>query len=443
MSLKSCENTGVNRYELQIEIDATTIEEAIQRAYVVNRNRITVPGFRKGKATRPLIEKFYGEDYFLNEALNIVIDAKLGDAIAESKLIVVDQPQVDASGVTKNEGGVLKVICITKPVAEVEGYKGINAVKIVKDITDADVDAQIEILQKKNARLISVDDRAAEINDEVIIDFEGMREGVPFEGGKADDFALTLGSKQFIAGFEEQVVGHKIDEEFEIEVTFPEEYHMEELAGKPATFKIKLKEIRTQELPEIDDEFIKDTTEFNTVDEFKENCKKQLIENSARMSDTQFENNVFKELLSKIKVEIPNGMTNRRIDALIMEFEQRLKQQAMTTKMYMEYTGMDEYAFRNTFVERAIEELKLRLGLERIAELEGLTVTDEEIDTEINNLATAYKMEVEKVRQVVRIEDLKLDILTNKAVGFVHDNAVAIDPPAEEVAEEVKEEVAE
>jgi trigger factor len=310
------------------------------------------------------------------------------------------------------------------PEVTIEGYKGITAVKPSEEVTDADVDAQLQQMQKRNARFISIDDRTAQLGDQVVIDFEGFQDGVAFEGGKAENFELGLGSHQFIPGFEEAIVGHSVDEEFEIEVTFPEDYGMESLAGKLAVFKIKLHEITAQELPEFDDDFVKEISEFDTVDEYKADTKAKLEANAKSNAENEFNNNVMTKVIELVKGEIPECMFRQRVDRLVSDFEQRLKAQGMGLDMYLQYTGMDMDGFKETFKERAKDEVTLRLGLQKVAELENLEVTEDELANYFDEIANSNQLNVDLVKQFIGEETAKEDLLVEKASKFIVENAV-------------------
>ena len=309
-----------------------------------------------------------------------------------------------------NNGVVLKAVLTVKPEVNIADYKGIKASKIVKEITDADVNAQIDSMRARNARIVSVDDRPAQIGDEVVIDFEGFKDGEAFDGGKAEDFNLKLGSGQFIPGFEEAVAGHSVGESFEINVTFPENYQMAELAGQPAVFKINLKEINVQELPELDDDFV----------------------NAENRAAADFENEIFEKVIALLDAEIPECMYENRIDRFVSEFEQRLKMQGMELSLYLQYTGMDMDSFRESHRERAVNEVKLRLALEKIAELEGFEVSDEEIENGIADIAKSNNIDADTVKRIINIDDYKTDLLVEKAANFVKENAVVDNSAAEE-----------
>ena len=434
MSLKSSTKTDVNTTELLIEIDAAAFEKAVEAAYQRQKKNITLAGFRKGKVSRKMAEKQFGEGVFYEDAINSLIGPEIDTAVRETELNLVDRPQVEVVSLDKEKGVEIKAICITKPEIEISDYKGIKAAKIVKEITDEDIDAQIKTIRQRNARIVSVDDRPAQMDDEVILDFEGFFGDEPFEGGKGEDHPLRLGSGQFIPGFEEQVVGHNIGDEFDVNVTFPEEYQMEDYAGKDAVFKCKLKGISYEELPEIDDELIKDATEFNTVDEYKADIKTKLEEAAQKQAETSFENSIMTALIEKVESPIPNCMYERRIDSLVQNFDNTLKQQGMSLDIYFQYTGMDMDSFRETHRERAINEVKLRLALEKIAELEKIEPTEEEINAGLADIAAANNMDVETIKKFIPMEDFKTDLRVQKAVDFVKDNAV-IDNTVEEKTE--------
>lgn len=431
MSLKSSTKVDVNTTELLFTADAETFSAAVEKAFQRQKKNITVPGFRKGKANRKLIEKYYGEGVFFEEAINSLINSEMPDAIKEAELVLVDTPKIEVISADINEGVEYKAICITKPEVTIENYKGIKAPKKVKEITEDDINAQIEQIKQRNARIISIDNRPCENKDEVIIDFEGFIDGEAFEGGKAEQFPLKLGSGQFIPGFEDQVVGHSIGEEFDINVTFPEEYQMEEYAGKPAVFKIKIHAINATEYPEFDDELIKDTTEFDTADEWKEDLKKKLEDQAQVRANSEFENYVVKQIIDKAECVIPKCMFDHRIDGLIQNFEFGLKQQGMSLDMYLQYTGMDMDSFRETFQDRAENEVKLRLALEKIADIENINPSEDEINAQLQEIADANKLSVDDVKMRLPMDDFLTDMRVTKAIDFVKENAVvdnSIDP---------------
>ena len=428
MSLKSSNKTDVNTTELVISIDPETFETAVEKEYQRQKKNIQIRGFRKGKVSRKLAEREFGEGAFYEGAINSLLGPEIDAAVKETGLVLVDRPNVEVTSIDKAEGVELKAVCVTKPEIEISDYKGIKAPKEVKEITDEDIDKQIDIIRKKNARIVSVDDRAAQLDDEVIIDFEGFFGDEAFEGGKGEDHPLRLGSGQFIPGFEDQIVGHNIGDEFDVNVTFPENYQMADYAGKEATFKCKLKGISYEELPEINDDLVKDATEFETVAEYKDDIKSKLEEAAVQQADSEFDNAVMNALIEKVDSPIPNCMYEQRIDALMRSFEQQLQQQGMDIKLYFQYTGMDMDSFRETYRERATNEVKLRLALEKIAELEKIEVSEEDINNGLGEIAAANK-------RFIPLDDYTTDLKVQKAIDFVKENAVVDNTAAKDKAE--------
>ncbi len=424
MSLKSSTKVDVNTTELVFTADAEAFSAAVEAAFQKQKKQITVPGFRKGKASRKLIEKYYGEGVFYDEAINSLITGELADAIKEAELDLVDNPRIEVVSADMENGVEYKAICITKPEVTIAEYKGIKAPKKVKEITEEDINEAVEQVKQRNARIVSVDDRACEMKDEVIIDFEGFIDGEAFEGGKADDFPLKLGSGQFIPGFEDQVCGHSINEEFEINVKFPEDYQMEEYAGKDAVFKVKINGINTTEYPEFDDELIKDTTEFDTVDEWKADIRTKLEESAKSRADSEFENYIIQKIIDTTEAVIPKCMFDHRIDGLIQNFEAGLKRQGMSVDIYLQYTGMDMDSFRETFQERAENEVKLRLALEKIADNENINPTEEEITERLQEMADDNNMSLDDLRARIPMDSFVTDIRVMRAVEIVKENAV-------------------
>ena len=424
MSLKATNNVETNKYELEIEISAEKFEEAIQKAYMREKNKIQIAGFRKGKAPRKLIEREYGEEVFFEQAVNMIYPAEVDDAVKESGLEIVSRPEVEVTDLSKAEGVKIKATVYTKPEVEVKDYKGIEVEKDVKTVTDEDIENQVNALREKNARMITVDDRAAEMGDDVVIDFEGFKDGVAFDGGKAEDFTLSLGSGQFIPGFEEQVAGHNIGEEFDINVSFPDDYHVEDLKGAPVVFKIKLKSITKKEVPDLDDEMVKDATEFDTVDEYKADVRKKLEEHAEHHAEHEVEDKLMDKVIENMTAEIPQVMFDNRVNEMMMELEQRLAPQGISLDLYCQYTGQTMDQVKKAYQEQAEKQVKLRLALEKIAELENVEVTDDEAAQEIQKIADQYKMTVDQVKNYIREEDVKKDIAVGKAVDIVKDNAV-------------------
>ena len=431
MSLKSSTKTDVNTTELVISIDAEAFEAAVEKEYQRQKKNIQIKGFRKGKVSRKLAEKTFGEGAFYEGAINALVGPEVDAAVKETGLVLVDRPNVEVTSIDKAEGVELKAICITKPEIEISDYKGIKAAKVVKEITDEDIDKQIEIIRKKNARIVSVEDRAAQMDDEVIIDFEGFFGDEAFEGGKGEDHPLKLGSGAFIPGFEDQIVGHSIGDEFDVVVTFPEDYQMADYAGKEATFKTKLKAISYEELPEINDDLIKDATEFDTVEEYRNDIKTKLEEAAVSQADSAFENDIMNALIEKVDAPIPNCMFEHRIDSLMRNFEQQLRSQGMDLKLYFQYTGMDVDSFRETYRDRAEKEVKLRLALEKIAELENIEPSEEDVNAGLSEIAAANKIDVETVKKLIPLDDYVEDMKVQKTVEFIKENAVVDNTLAE------------
>lgn len=424
MSLKATNNVETNKYELEIEISAEDFEAAIEKAYLKARKNIAMPGFRKGKAPIKLIEKEYGEQVFFEDAVNLLYAPVVNGAVEESGLELVTRPEVEVTEISKENGVKLKATCITKPEVEVKDYKGIEVEKVVNPVTDEDINKQLDALREKNVTVETVDDRAAENGDDVVIDFEGFKDDVAFEGGKAEDFTLSLGSGQFIPGFEDQIVGHNAGEDFDINVTFPEEYQVKELAGAPAVFKIKLKSISKKVMPELDDDMVKDSTEFDTVDEYKADVKKKLEEANEKHADSEVEAKIFDKVIENMTAEIPQVMFDNRVNEMISELEQRLAPQGISLDLYMQYTGQTIDTVKKAYAEQAEKQVKLRLALEKIAKLENIEVTEDELKAEFDKLAEAYKLDVDQIKQFIHDDDLKKDIAVGKAVDLIKDAAV-------------------
>lgn len=424
MSLKATNNVETNKYELEIEISAEDFEAAIEKAYLKARKNIAMPGFRKGKAPRKLIEKEYGEQVFFEDAVNLLYAPVVNGAVEESGLELVTRPEVEVTEISKENGVKLKATCITKPEVEVKDYKGIEVEKVVNPVTDEDINKQLDALREKNVTVETVDDRAAENGDDVVIDFEGFKDDVAFEGGKAEDFTLSLGSGQFIPGFEDQIVGHNTGEDFDINVTFPEEYQVKELAGAPAVFKIKLKSISKKVMPELDDDMVKDSTEFDTVDEYKADVKKKLEEANEKHADSEVEAKIFDKVIENMTAEIPQVMFDNRVNEMVGELEQRLAPQGISLDLYMQYTGQTIDTVKKAYAEQAEKQVKLRLALEKIAKLENIEVTEDELKAEFDKLAEAYKLDVDQIKQFIHDDDLKKDIAVGKAVDLIKDAAV-------------------
>lgn len=424
MSLKSTNNIETNKHEVVVEVSAEVFNKAVNAVYRKEVKKINIPGFRKGKAPKAIIEKMYGEQVFYDDAIEAVYPEALGDAVTEAKLDVVGVENVSVEEAGK-DGLTFKAVVIVKPEVAISDYAGIKIVAKPTEVTDELIDAEIEKIRDRNSRLVTVEDRPAQDGDITVIDFEGFVDGVAFDGGKAENFNLTLGSGQFIPGFEEQIVGKSTGDEFTIDVTFPEEYQAEELAGKASQFKIKLHEIKAKELPEVDDEFVKDVSEKETLAEYKEELKAEIAERLQNEAENDAERQIIDKLCDLLQAEIPEVMYTNRVNDMIREFDMRLRSQGMDMKTYLEYTGMDINTIADSYKPQAEKRVKLRLALEKIAELEGFTeVSDEDVEAEFAKLAEMYNVEVEQAKNAIAVEDLKKDIAVEKAMDFVKESAI-------------------
>lgn len=423
--LKEFNKKETNRYELTITVDAEKFGEAIKRAYKENVGKINVPGFRKGKAPMGIIEKFYGESVFFEDALNILYPEAVEGAIAESKLDYVDDKiDFDLVSISKAEGVEFKVVITVKPEVSIKGYKGLKAEKVKAAVTKEEIDAEIAAIQDRNSRMVTVEDRAAAMGDTTVIDFEGFVDGKTFEGGKGESFSLALGSGSFIPGFEEQIVGHNTGDEFDVNVTFPEDYHAEELKGKASVFKVKVHEIKVKELPAIDDEFAKDVSEFDTLKEYKADLKKKALENKEKQSEADVENQLVEQLIELVKAEIPEAMIDNRAKQSVEDFAYRLQAQGMDFSTYLKYMGGTIDDFKKTFIPQAEAQVKVRLALEKIAELEKIEISDDDLNAEFEKMAKDYNIEIDKVKASVPADDLKKDLAVQKAMDIVKASAV-------------------
>ena len=423
MSLVSTNKIDATKYELEIKIDAEGFEKAVQNAYMKARKRISVNGFRKGKAPRKMIEQIYGENVFYEDAVNDLVNTDVAPTLEETDYELVATPEINVTSINKADGVTFKVVITVKPEVEISDYKGIEVEKVVNAVTDEDVDKQIQALRERNGRLVTVDDRTAENGDVAVIDFEGFKDGVPFDGGKDENYELALGSNTFIPGFEEQIVGKKTGEEFTINVTFPENYQMEEIAGQLCEFKIRLNEIKSKELPDLDDEFVKDATEFDTLDELKDDIRTKLEDSAAKNADIEAENKLYETLIEKMSADIPEVMFENKIDEMVRDFEMRLSQNGLNMETYLMYTNMDITSFRKTFEDQAQKQVKVRLALEKIAELENVEITDAQVDEEINKIAEQYNLTADKVRSIISDKSVKQDLAVAEASKIVKDSA--------------------
>ncbi len=424
MALKECtKKEQANSYEVIVEVDGETFEKAVEAVYKKQVKRINIQGFRKGKAPRRIIEKMYGSEVFYEDAMQDCYPEALYDASKEANIKIVKVESLEALEAGK-EGFTFKAEVIVEPEIEIDNYKGIEVEKLSTEVTDELVDEEIEKVRDRNSRIVTVDDRPAQDGDTVVIDFDGYVDGEQFDGGMAENYNLVLGSNSFIPGFEEQIVGHSTDEEFSIFVTFPESYQVEELAGEEAEFKIKLHEIKTKELPEVDDEFVKDVSEKETLDEYKEELKETIAERLKDDAEKDVNDKIADSLIGLVEGDIPEAMFDNQTNEMIRDFDMRLRSQGMDMKTYMEYMGMTNDSLKEAYREGAEKRVKLRLALEAIARKEGLEATEDDINAEYEKLSEAYKTDLEKVKSSIPAENLAEDIKVQKALDLVKENAV-------------------
>ena len=433
MNLISCEKLEKSMVELQFSIDAETFKAAVNNAFKREGKKYAIPGFRKGKAPRHMIEKMYGSDIFHYDAVNDLFPEAYEAAVKEAKIDVVGRPDPEVVSMSEADGVVLKVKVAVKPEVELGEYAGLTVTKEAKNVNEADVDAEVKRMQDRNGRLLTREG-AAENGDTVEIDFEGFVDGKAFEGGKAEHYSLVLGSGSFIPGFEDQVVGHSAGEEFDVNVKFPEEYGAAELAGKDATFKIKLHEVKYKELPALDDDFAKDVSEYDTLDELKDSIRNNIKTNLDKQAEQKVENDLMDQVIANMKADIPDAMVDSRIDELVQDFEYRISQQGLKLADYLKYMGMNIEQFRAQFKEQADKQVKMRLAMEAIVAKEGITASDEEFEEEVKRIADAYKLEADKVKSIVDAAAVKADLAINKAIDFVKEkaNVVTAEPKEEE-----------
>ena len=434
MNLVKSEKLEKNQHELQFSIDAASFNDAIAKAYKREAGKYNIPGFRKGKAPRHMIEKMYGEDVFQYSAVNDLFPAEYDKAVEASGIEPVDRPEVDIVSMNTEDGVVLKAVVTVKPEMKVGNSIGLKAEKAANTVEDAAVDAEVNRLRERNARLVAREGKAQD-GDITDIDFEGFVDGEAFDGGKGEHFSLTLGSGQFIPGFEEQIVGHEAGEEFDVNVTFPEDYHAKELAGKAAVFKVKLNEVQYKELPVADDEFAKDVSEYDTLDEFKASIRKNMEEAAEKQAELEVENALVDQLVATLEGDIPPVMIETRIDEMVRDFDYRLSQQGLRLADYLKYIGGDEAKFREGFKEQAEKQVKMRLALEAVAKAENIEASEEDFENEVKRIADTYKMEVEKVRSIIPVAEVKKDLAVNKAIDFIKSKAEITAKKAEEKSE--------
>ena len=437
MSLKSSNKVDTNVWELEVSVDGDTFKDAVTKAYLKQRKNITIPGFRKGKAPRAFIEKYYGEGVFYEDALEAIYPDAVASAIEEAKLEPVDTPYDLEIPEMGNDGVTMKFKVTVKPEVELGEYKGLKATKKSTKVSADEVKAELARMQEQNSTVSDVDDRAVKKNDIVVIDFEGFVDGKAFDGGKAEKYELTIGSNQFIPGFEDQIIGHKIGDEFDVNVKFPEDYQAD-LASKDAVFKIKLHGIKVKDVPVLDDEFAKDVSEFDTLDELKKDIKKQLEKRKNDDAENELHNTLLEEVAKGIKAEIPEAMIEKTIDDDVNEYSYRLQSQGLKLETYLKYTGMDIKGFREGFKERAETQVRLNLALEKIIEKEKIEVTEEDIEAEYKKYADAYNMDIDTIKKAVSAESLKPELASRKAIDLIVDSAVVTEEKAAKKTAEKK-----
>ena len=425
MSLKETKKVESNRYQLEITVDGEKFREAINQAYKQNGKKINVPGFRSGKAPLHIVETYYGAEVFFEDALNLLYNDLVEEAIQESGLNVInDKMDFDLVSISKDDGVDFKVTLTTYPEIEIGDYKGLKTEKIAVTVDDAEVETEINAMAERNSRMVSVEDRAAANGDTVIIDFEGFVDGIAFDGGKGEGHSLVLGSGQFVPGFEDQIIGKNIGDEFDVNVTFPEEYGAKELAGKDATFKVKLHEIKVRELPVIDDEFAKDVSEFDTLEELKADVKQKALNRKSKAADEAVENNLVQQIVDSIKGDIPEAMFENRLQQSVEEFAYRLQSQGLNLETYLKYTNSTIEDFKNSYRPQAEQQVKFRLALEKIVKLENITADEKDIADRYEKMAEDYGVDVDKVKSAIPAEEIAKDLAVGKAIDFIKENAV-------------------
>ena len=416
-----------NMAKLTIEVSSEELEKAIAKAYKKNKNKISMPGFRKGKAPRAMIEKMYGKGVFYEDAANSIIPDAYADAAKESELEIVAQPEIDVTQIESGKPFIFTATVALKPEVTLGEYKGIEVEKKEVEVTDEEVDTEINRVRESNARMIDIDDRAAQDGDTVVIDFDGYVDGKQFEGGKAEDYSLVLGSHSFIDNFEEQLEGKNIGEDVTVNVTFPENYQAEELQGKPAEFKVKIKEIKVKELPELDDDFAQDVSNFDTITEYKEDLKKKLAENKEEALKREREETVIGKIIENAQMDIPEQMVEAQTRQMTQEFAQRLSSQGLSIDQYMQFTGLTPQKMLEELKPQALKRIQSRLVLEAVVAAENIETSEDELNKEIENMASMYQMEVDKLKEVIGEEEKKqisLDLAVQKAVEMVTSAAV-------------------
>ena len=421
MSLQ-VEKLEKNMAKLTVEVPAEQFEKALTTAFNKNKSRFNIPGFRKGKAPQAMVEKMYGVEVLYEDAINEALDATYGDAVTESELDVVSRPEIDVVQVEKGKELIYTATVAVKPEVTLGEYKGIEVEKASAEVSDEDIEAELKKVQEQNSRLITVEDRAVEDGDQTVVDFEGFVDGTPFEGGKGEDYPLTIGSHSFIDTFEEQLIGKNIGEECEVNVTFPEEYHAKELAGKPAVFKVTVKEIKRKELPELNDEFAGEVSEFETLEEYKNDVKAKLSLTKQKEAATENENHVVDKVVENATMDIPEPMIDSQVNNMVNDYARRMQSQGLSLEQYMQFTGMTIDTLKEQMKPQALKRIQTRLVLEEVVKAENLQVSDERLDEEIAKMAAAYQMEADKLKGYMSDRDkdqMKEDIAVQEAVDFL------------------------
>ncbi|MBR4054359.1 MAG: trigger factor [Clostridia bacterium] len=433
MALKNSKKVSTNTYEVEIVLGKEAFDAEVNKVYRKNVAKMNVPGFRRGKAPKSVIEKMYGSAVFYEEAIDNLLPEAYSAAIAEAKLDVVSRPDIELVS-TGDEGVVLKATVIVKPTVKVSEYKGLTAERPEVTVSEEEITREIDSVRNRNARVLNVEDRAAELGDEATIDFEGFLDGVAFEGGKGEKHPLKLGSGNFIPGFEEQIVGHNVGESFDITVTFPEDYGEASLAGKETIFKIVLHELKRTELPELDDEFVKDVSEFDTVEEYKASISSKIEERKNNSADAEVEKQLVDKLIANMTGEIPECMIDSEIDRYVNDYDYRLRSQGASLDLYYQYTGSTEEKLRESFKEEAERQVKSRLALERVAKTEKIKAGKKEMEEEYKKIASGYNVDMEYVKKNIPEEGISEDIVLRKAIQVIKDNAVVTTKATEENA---------
>ncbi len=421
MSLQ-VEKLEKNMAKLTVEVPAEQFDQALKTSYKKNKNRFNIPGFRKGKAPQALIEKMYGPSVLYEDAVDEVINKTYHDAMKESGLDIVSRPEVSVEQIEKGQTFIYTALVAVKPQVTLGEYKGIEVERARPEVTDADIEAELKKVQEQNSRLVSVEDRPVQDKDQVLIDFDGYIDGVPFEGGKAEAYSLTIGSHSFIDTFEEQLIGKNVEEEVEVNVAFPENYHASELAGKPAVFKVVIHEIKTKELPELDDEFAGEVSEFDTLDEYKNDIKAKLSETKQQQATTENENNVVEKVVSNASMEIPEAMIEEQVSNTLESYARRMQTQGLTMEQYMQFTGMTVDKMKEEIRPQAEKQIRTRLVLEAIVEAENIEAPEDAQEAEIKRMADSYKMEPDRVKEILGeegIRRMKEDLAVQEAIDFL------------------------